>query len=134
MRTIKFNEYKIVRETETSSSKTQQAKTKIIQVHKLNSHLQRHQYAQLTLMSQPSTTKPFLLIEGECAYMTSQPGSYPIHIIHIRMIIVSISSRVQKQSFWSNLKIDEMSIRQQINVTYNQLLESRISSNLLGTD
>ena len=97
MRTIKFNEYKIVRETETSSSKTQQAKTKIIQVHKPISQLQRHQYAQLTLMSQPSATKPFLLIEGECgAYMTSHPGSYPIHIIHIRMIIVSISSRVQK--------------------------------------
>ena len=39
MRTIKFNEYKIVRETETSLSKTQQAKTKIIQVHKPNSQL-----------------------------------------------------------------------------------------------
>ena len=97
MRTITFNEYNIVRETETSLSKTQQAKTKIIQVHKPNSQMQRHQYAHLTLMLQPGATKPFLLIEGECgAYMTSQPGSYPIHIIHIQMIIVSISSRVQK--------------------------------------
>ena len=85
MRTIKFNEYKNVRETETSLSKTQ-AKTKIIQVHKPNSQMQRHQYAHLTLMLQPGATKPFLLIEGECgAYMTSQPGSYPIHLslIHI---------------------------------------------------
>ena len=96
MRTIRFNENKIVRETETSLSKTQ-AKTKIIQVHKPNSQMQRHQYAHLTLMLQPGATKPFLLIEGECgAYMTSQPGSYPIHIVHIQMIIVSISSRVQK--------------------------------------
>ena len=96
MRTIKFNEYNIVRETETSLSKTQ-ARTKIIQVHKPNSQMQRHQYAHLTLMLQPGATKPFLLIEGECgAYMTSQPGSYPIHIVHIQMIIVSISSRVQK--------------------------------------
>ena len=49
MRTIKFNEYNIVRETETSLSK-KQAKTKIIQVHKPNSQMQRHQYAHLTLM------------------------------------------------------------------------------------
>jgi len=39
MRIVKFNEYKIVRETEISLSKTQQAKTKIIQVHKPNSQL-----------------------------------------------------------------------------------------------
>ena len=50
MRTVKFNEYKIVRETETSLPKTQQAKTKIIQVHKPNRQMQRHQYVQLTLM------------------------------------------------------------------------------------
>ena len=64
MRTIKFNEYKIVRETENSLSKTQQAKTKITQVHKPNSQ------SQLTLMLQPKCYKTLSAYRGRmwCIY------------------------------------------------------------------